>query len=150
MRGSLKYCSVSQAAFESASDRWAPIDLPDKRHKSVYSFSEAHGELYIPVCREAVEDVSEWTLFALQGEQGYRSIAFPENQQFQQRLRSRVWNVGDGDLSALVNEHCVNRALFQIEWGPGSWTLWPGSVDLSHLLRLADPVVARINTELTE
>jgi hypothetical protein len=32
--------------------------------------------------------------------------------------------------------------------GPGAWLL--GSIELSHLLRLADPVVARINTEITD
>jgi hypothetical protein len=34
--------------------------------------------------------------------------------------------------------------------GPGAWLLFPGSLELSHLVRLADPVAARINTELTD
>ena len=148
--GSVKYCSIAEHTNGRTPVRWVPIDAADREYKSVYSLSEEHGELYIPYCREAVEDIAAWEIFAPAAEEGYRSVAFLGNRAFRQHLATQAWNVRNGDLAAFVNESCVNRALFQMVWSPGTWILFPGSIELSQLVRLADPVAARINTELTD
>lgn len=149
--GSVKYCSLAengQGALRHK--RWVPIDVADRSHKSVYSLSEEHGELYVANSREAVEDVAEWTMFAPGGEEGYRSIAFPAYKSFRKHLDQETWNVNDGDLASFVTDSCVRAAYFHMISGPGTWLLFPGSIELGHLIRLADPVVARINTALTD
>jgi hypothetical protein len=129
---------------------WVPIDDPDRRHRAIYSLSDLYGEVYVPSCRETVEDVMSWTMWALKGESGYRSTVFPGNRKFRERLDSQSWEIHNGDLSRLVTTRCLERALFTMTMGPAAWQLFPGSIELAHLVRLADPVVARINTELTE
>ncbi|MBV8530015.1 MAG: hypothetical protein JO104_01755 [Candidatus Eremiobacteraeota bacterium] len=148
--GSPKYCNIAEGAPIREPEEWVPIDTADVSYKSVYSFSEEHGELYVPNCREAVEDVAAWTIFTPAEEEGYRSAAFLGHRTFRERLRSQTWNVRNGDLSKFVSEHCIDKALFQMLWGPGSWILFPGTIELNHLVRLADPVAAKINTELTD
>ncbi|MFY9718125.1 MAG: hypothetical protein WAK16_00645 [Candidatus Cybelea sp.] len=148
--GSVKYCDIAATSEKCLRERWTPIDAIDRESKSVYSLSEEYGELYVPNCREAVEDVAAWTIFAPGEEEGYRSMAFLGNRVFRQRLCSQLWHVWSGDLAAFVGECCVEKVLFSMVWGPGSWTLFPGSLELGPLVRLADPVVARINMELTD
>jgi hypothetical protein len=131
-------------------DRWVPIDAGERVHKAVYSLSEEYGELYVPDCREAVEQIAEWVMFAPVNEEGYRSIAFPGYRDFRKRLDGESWNVHNGDLAAFANEMCVEKAYFQMLWGPGVGWHFPGSIELTHLIRLMDPVVARINTTLSE
>jgi hypothetical protein len=133
-----------------AGDRWAPIESSKTNNRAVYSFAEQHGWVFVPASREAVEDVVSWTMWATKGEQGFRSTAFPGYREFRKRLDSQPWDVQNGDLATFVTEYCIDRALFQMISSPGTWVLSPGSIELSHLLRRADPVVARINTEITD
>jgi hypothetical protein len=150
-RGSVKYCAIAGSDNEVLTQkRWVPIDAADRAHKSVYSLSEEHGELYVPNSREAVEEVSDWIMFVPDQEEGYKSIAFPDYNDFRKRLDGKSWNVRNGDLARFVNENCVERAYFYMLIGPSPWLLFPGSIELNQLVRLADPVAARINTELTD
>lgn len=130
-------------------ERWAKIDAP-KANRAVYSFSDEHGWIFVPHSREAVEDVISWTMWALKEEQGFRSTAFLGYREFRQRLDFQPWEVQNGDLAAFVNDYCIERALFQMIASVGAWSFIPGSIRLTHLLRLADTVVARVNTELTD
>lgn len=150
-RGSVKYCPLMENGLDAlARKRWVAIDVADRSHKSVYSLSEEHGELYVANSREAVEDVAEWTMFAPADEEGYRFSAFPAYKSFRKHLDHEAWDVRNGDLASFVTETCVTAAYFRMISGPGTWLLFPGSIELSHLIRLADPVVARINTALTD
>lgn len=129
---------------------WVAADSSAKRLKAVYSFSETDGWLFVPDCREAVEDVISWTMWAGPKEEGFRATAFPGYLTFRDRLDSKVWDGTSTALAALVRKQCLDEALFQTSSGPGGWTVYPGFVTLSRLFRLAEPVVARINTELTD
>ena len=80
--GSPKYCNIAEGAPIREPEEWVPIDTADVSYKSVYSFSEEHGELYVPNCREAVEDVAAWTIFTPAEEEGYRSAAFLGHRHF--------------------------------------------------------------------
>lgn len=131
-------------------DGWVSIDDDDKQCKAIYSYSESHGWLFVPNCRESVEDVISWTMWAGSGEQGFRATCFLGIREFRTRLESESWQGKANGLARLVREHCLDKALFQTESGPGTWFAYPGSIEISHLVRLADPVIARINTELTD
>jgi hypothetical protein len=141
---------VDQASRGKAVERedtlggWRPLNASN-RHKSIYSVSEQQEWLFVPNSREAVEAVISWIFW----EENFRATAFTGYRDFRSRLLSATWNVASGDLEKLI-EACVDGALFQMAWGPGTWHLFPGSIHLSSLIRLADPVVARINTELTD
>jgi hypothetical protein len=136
-----------------AGERWTKIDAPEA-NRAVYSFSDEHGWIFVPHSREGVEDLISWTMWAtmwaVKEEQGFRSTAFLGYREFRQRLDFQPWEVHNGDLAAFVNEYCIERALFQMIATPGAWSFIPGSIGLSHLLRLADTVVGRVNTELTD
>jgi hypothetical protein len=151
--GTIKVSGLSPNRREDgiiARSDWQPIDEPDRRFRAVYSLSDSYGEVYVPSCRETVEDAMSWTLWSGKGEEGYRSTVFPGNREFRERLDSQSWEIHNGDLSDLVRTYCLERALFSMLAMPGAWWLFPASVELAHLVRLADPVVARINTELTD
>jgi hypothetical protein len=83
------------------------------------------------------------------GKRTFPATAFTGYREFRSLLLSTTWNFGSGALEELIKAS-IDRALFQMTWGPGAWRLFPGSIPLSSLIRLADPVVARINTELTD
>ena len=142
---------LSQANLKASVEReyttsgWLPINA-DNQLKSVYSFSEKRAWLFVPNSREAVEEVVSWTFW----EEDFRATAFTGYRELRDRLLSTKWNVESGDLEAFVAQACTAVALFQMTWGPGTWRLFPGSIELGSLTRLADPVVARINTELTD
>lgn len=135
----------SEPYWEHTSAGWLPIGA-NNTHKSIYSFSETRGWLFVPSSREAVEQVVSWIFWA----EDFRATAFTGYHEVRNRLLSADWNVDNGDLETFVTKACVEAALFQMTWGPGSWRLFPGTVKLESLVRLADPVVARINTELTD
>ena len=78
------------------------------------------------------------------------SIAFSGLKGFRKYLNSQSWRQDSPLLSEFVKEKCVDGALFTMKWVPSAFTLYPGSVTLDQLLRLADPVVARINTVRTD
>jgi hypothetical protein len=109
----VKYYNIAEGGLEGVSGHWAAIDAVDKAYKSMYSLSEARGELYLPNCREAVEVVAAWTLFARANEEGYRSFAFPGDKGVRERLALRAWNVHNGDLASFVRDRGVRGALFQ-------------------------------------
>jgi hypothetical protein len=129
---------------EDTAAGWLPLNASN-RHKSTYSVSEQQEWLFVPHRREAVEEVISWIFW----EESFRAIAFTGYRDFRSRLLSTTWNVASGALENLIKT-CVDEALFQMAWGPGAWHLFAGSIPLSSLIRLADPVVARINTELTD
>lgn len=123
---------------------WLPLNASN-RHKSIYSVSEQQEWLFVPHSREAVEDVISWIFW----EENFRATAFNGYRDFRSLLLSTTWSVGSDALEKVIKA-CVDGALFQVAWGPGAWHMFPGSIHLSSLIRLADPVVARINMELTD
>jgi hypothetical protein len=131
--------------------RWVSIDASDKRFKSVWSYSASLGWLFVPNCREAVEDAMEWTVWAdIDSEDAPRSTVFLGYRAFRDALESRVWSVENGDLTDLIDRLCIQRSLFHFKYEPALWRLFPGIIERNHLLRLADPVVSRINAENSE
>lgn len=131
-------------------DRWVPIDTADKKGKAIYAFTPEQSDwLFVPNCREAVEELMSWIMFRPTGE-GFRASAFLGYSTFRQQLESDNWRGQAVALATLVRERCLDKALFYTESGPGTWFVYPGAIELAHLLRLAEPVVARINTELTD
>jgi hypothetical protein len=133
--------------------RWAPLITKERRNKSVWHLSRERGWLFVASSREAVEDVMTWTmLYSRDGKvtDGSRAIAFPGNGAFRNAFDSGDWDQRETDLWAFIKERCLDSALFEMMWTWGTWTLYPGSIGLDHLLKLADPVVARINTENTD
>lgn len=138
-------------AKAAPSDLWVPIHSPDKSIRSIWSYSVKWGWLFVPSCREAVEDVMAWTMWAdIEAENAARSTAFLGYRAFRDALESRQWVVQDGDLSNLVYEYCIQQSLFHFKWAPALWRLFPGAIKRDHLLRITDPVLSRINAENSE
>jgi hypothetical protein len=132
---------------------WANVASESLLNMSVWSYSEATGFIFVPAYRGSVEDVMSWTFPYLRDgvpTEGVLSIAFAGLKEFRKYLNSQSWRQDSPLLSEFVNEECVDRALFTMKWGPGAWTLYPGEVTRDQLLRLADPVVARINAVRTD
>lgn len=131
--------------------RWANISSFERRTKSVWCFSDVYGWLFVPSCREAVEDVMSWTMpYARDG--GFTeplSAAFLGLHHFRSILDEATHEY-DEVLHALVDEHCITPALFTMKWAPASWSLYPGQLGTRHLLKLADPVASRINAVTSE
>lgn len=132
---------------EGSPGRWADVTSAGLRGKSVYGLSEDHGWLFVPNCREAVEDVMSWTspYFRNGVPTQPLSIAFPGLRHLRERIDSRSWPAYDDDLHDMVETSCLKKALFTMSWGPTVWTLFPASIGVRQLLKLADPVVSRIN-----
>jgi hypothetical protein len=133
--------------------RWASLVAKERRNKSVWHLSPERGWLFVTWNREAVEDVMTWTMPYLRDDrvtEGARAIAFPGYGAFRNAFDSGDWEERDTDLWAFIQGRCLDRALFEMTWTWGSWTLYPASIQLDRLLKLADPVVTRINTELTD
>ena len=130
--------------WEHTSGGWLAPGI-ENTHKSIYAISDDGNALYVPNSREAVEECLCWIFW-----EDFRGIAFSGYRAFRERLLSTAWIIDNGDLASFVTTTCVSPALFQIKWAPGSWRLFPGAVKTESLVRLADPVVARINTELTD
>lgn len=148
--GAAKAAPLEYAKAAPAS-RWVSIDASDKRFKSVWSHSERSGWLFVPNCREAVEDAMAWTMWAdIKAEDAARSTAFLGYHAFRETLESKEWDVDNGDLANLISERCIQRSLFHFKWAPALWRLFPGRIEREHLLRLTDPVVSRIDTENSE
>ena len=135
--------SINEASDQSGVERehtpggWLPLNASN-RHKSIYYVSEQQEWLFVPNMREAVEEV----ISSIFWEENFRATAFTGYREFRSLLLSTTWNFGSGALEELIKAS-IERALFQMTWGPGAWRLFPGSIPLSSLIRLADPVVAR-------
>jgi hypothetical protein len=91
-----------------------------------------------------------WIMWAESGEPGFFVTAFNGYSAFRERLKSSEWSGKDGNLEAFLREYSIEKALFRMRAGPGGWSLFPGSVELGNLIRLAEPIVAKINTQLTD
>lgn len=136
---------------DADSSRWRCIDASDRQHESVWAFSENRGWTLVPDDRESVEDAMTWTMWGKADDlTSPRTTAFPDYSQFRHELDSRTWDVNNGDLDEFVRHSCLERSLFHMTWGPCSWRLYPGSIEMTHLLRLAMPVVTRINAVFGE
>jgi hypothetical protein len=131
-------------------ERWTPIGPSSNVGESLWSFSEEHGWLFVPSCREAVEFVSSRTWGAHTEAEAAIFTVFQGYRAFRDLLISKTWNVQDGDLQRSVKVRCIDRSLFHMKWGPCIWQFFPDSIELLHLLRLVDPVVARVNTAYSE
>lgn len=140
---------VDGAASEPRDDGWVPIS-PGHAWKSVFASIENRWRLFVPNCRESVEQVMSWTMWSESPDLAFRSTAFSGYKRFRQELGSVDWAAQGSDLQGFIRERCLEKALFQMGAGPGAWSLIPGSLELSHLFRLAEPVMTRINTELTD
>jgi len=146
-----KPLDANERLIASAPDgRWIGITGKERRFKAIWSFSDERGWLFVPYSREAVEDVMSWGMpYVRNGEptEGARATAFSGNRMFRETLDSENWEERDADLHNFIKEFCLECALFEMTWSWGSWRLYPGRMDVNHLFKLADPVVARINTE---
>jgi len=130
---------------------WSEFGVNADDQKSIWHLSDARW-VFVPWCREAVEDVMTWTIPYLRGDsvtKGSLSTVFSGNSAFRKALNAASTANRTDRLNALIEE-CSRSALFQLSWSWSEWTLIPGLVDLNHLLKIADPVVAQINAVNTD
>lgn len=131
------------------------VNIADARgtHKSIWSLSEANGLILVPSNRESVEEAMCWTTPYLRKDgpsESALSIGFPHRREFRNELASRTWDEGSPELKAFMNENCASKALFSMRWGQTVWTLYPGTTTTEQLMKLADPVVSRINSVISD
>lgn len=123
---------------------WAMLG-GNAKQKSIYAGSEEAGWLFLPDCREAVEDAISWIMWG-----GFLVTAFGDYAALRERIEGRGSSESDRNLEATIKGYCFERALFDMSPGPGTWTFAPGRIALVDLIRLVEPVVARINMGLSD
>lgn len=133
--------------------RWTAAFSGESQAKSIWHRSENRGWLFVPWSREAVEDVTAWTMPYLRGEtitKGSRATAFSGHADFRCQLSEVACGHRDDELWNLIERYCEARQLFSMTWGWTFWELHAGTICADQLLKLADPVVARINAVNTD
>jgi hypothetical protein len=110
---------------------------------------------YIPRWREAVEEIVYYyqPLMKLNEEPfelrpSASVVAFSGYAQVAETLRS-----SSGQSQAIIDraiQTVLKSALFELDWNVGAWNITPRSASLDHLMKLAEPVVSRINASIIE
>jgi hypothetical protein len=132
-------------------DGWS-TSISDGSDSSYFHKLADGGWLFVPMRRDAVEEVMAWTMPALDVQSrkvvsdSWAFALAPDTSQF------AVWvpkmlaatNESSEDLQMLLR----GDALFSLTWTWGFWEVHPGRQSEDHLIRLVEPVVSRINTTL--
>ena len=137
----------------ASSESWSRLSTRERRVRSLWERSKDFGWLFVPGDREAVEDMMSWSVPYLRNGAvtlGLRSIVFPKSREFRSALDSAQWTGYTSGLRDLLAERCVEPALFEMMWNWDTWSLYPKSVGVGQLLKLAEPVVAQIDAKQQE
>jgi hypothetical protein len=149
-----KTSDANSDVLAAAGDRrWVNIADARGTHKSIWSLSEANGLILVPSNRESVEEAMGWTTPYMRKDgpsESALSVAFPHRREFRDELASRTWDEGSPELKTFMAANCTSKPLFSMRWGQTVWTLYPGTITVGHLVKLADPVVSRINCVISD
>lgn len=141
--------SYEHDILTAAPDEWTEWPSADESISWWRKFEG--GWLLLPRSRDAVENSMAWTMPYLN--QTIGSVVADSRSFVYDRYGDKAETVQNilarSDASLREIDNALRKAaLFEFTWTYGHWTLLPIMHSLDHVIRLADPVVSRINMTL--